>query len=188
MAEWLDWAGCSASSADSFLDWRPDPLADGLAKRALRHLTSERQMERLTFEATCLSLAERAIERLRVEMGQRSIDMSVGTAPLTTNLRRAIEWAEAHLSDQSLSVSGMARAAGLSASQFTVAFRAATRETPYAFVLRRRAERAVQMLRDSDRSIAQIAFDCGFSSSAHAGTVVKKHFGVTPGEIRRSLG
>ncbi|WP_299869892.1 helix-turn-helix domain-containing protein [uncultured Roseobacter sp.] len=183
MTEWMDWAGDGVLPSRTFLDWMPDPDADALARRALSLLARPEQASRLEFEALCLGLADRAVARFRRESTSY---VSSRAAACSRDISRAIEWAEAHLHERSLSVSQMAAAAGLSASRFNEVFRAATSETPYAFVIRRRAERAVDMLRENQLSIAQIAFKCGFSSQSHIGSVFRRRYGETPADIRRS--
>jgi AraC-like DNA-binding protein len=68
---------------------------------------------------------------------------------------------------------------------FAAQFRAATGIRPHEFVLRRRIERAQDMLRDSALPLAQVALDVGFQTQAHFTTVFRDHVQETPGRWRQ---
>nr|WP_289624529.1 AraC family transcriptional regulator [Sinorhizobium sp. 7-81] len=55
---------------------------------------------------------------------------------------------------------------------------------PYQFVLKRRVEQAQKLLSQSDLSIAEVAFRCGFSSQQHMTSVLNRKLGCTPGQVR----
>ena len=60
-------------------------------------------------------------------------------------------------------------------------------ESLSGYLLRRRLERAAQMLRgteSADRTIMQIAFDCGFNNASHFGQRFLAQYGSTPREFR----
>ncbi|QRG07320.1 helix-turn-helix transcriptional regulator [Xanthobacter dioxanivorans] len=99
-------------------------------------------------------------------------------------LERVKDYIEAHL-DRVLTLDEMARAAELSRIRFGAQFREATGVTPYAYVLHRRIAYAQTMLRDSDRSLAEIALLAGFSSQAHFTTLFGRLIGLSPGRWRR---
>ena len=63
-----------------------------------------------------------------------------------------------------LDVRSVAAAAYLSEAHFTRSFRAAFGETPHRYLQRRRVERAMFLLRDTERSVTDICFDVGFTS------------------------
>src|SRR3954451_24850776 len=63
-----------------------------------------------------------------------------------------------------LDVPALARAAHLSPAHFSRAFRAAFGETPHRYLLTRRLERAAALLRNTDRSVAEICFAVGLQS------------------------
>jgi len=180
MQEWMEWTNNGETRPRAFLDWKPDPQADNLARQALRYLAWPQSSNRLGFEAVCMGLADRAFDRFRNE-----VVSDARTTARRTDIQRAIDCAEAHLHDPSLSVTQMARSAGISASHFTDQFRTAMGETPYGFIMRGRGERAALMLRDKELPVVQIAFRCGFSSQSHLGSVLKRLYGMTPKQIRQ---
>lgn len=65
---------------------------------------------------------------------------------------------------QPLDVPALARIAHVSEAHFTRTFRAIFGETPHRYLQRRRVERAMFLLRESDRSVTDICFEVGFAS------------------------
>jgi AraC-like DNA-binding protein len=63
-----------------------------------------------------------------------------------------------------LDIPTLARIAYVSESHFIRVFRATFGETPHRYLQRRRVERAMFLLRESDRSVTDICFDVGFGS------------------------
>lgn len=102
-------------------------------------------------------------------------------------LRRIVQQIEADLPKR-ITVEELAETARLSRSHFSRAFQAATGEPPQEFIISRRLCRARDLLAATDRSIAAIAVDTGFSSHAHLTTAFKKRIGVTPARYRQSFG
>ena len=83
-----------------------------------------------------------------------------------------------------LSLSQLADLGGLSIPHFCRAFKQTTGCPPYAFIIRRRIERAKESLRYSDMPITNIALDCGFSSSSHFTNAFRREVGMSPGAYR----
>ncbi len=86
-----------------------------------------------------------------------------------------------------LTLQELAAEIGYSRSHFLRMFRATTGMTPHRYVLKRRVERARQLLEQVELSIAEVAFSCGFSSQAHLTVAFRNEFGITPAEYRRQL-
>ena len=105
--------------------------------------------------------------------------------PADRRLVRAIDYVETYL-DHDLSVDELARVATMSRSTLARAFRASTGEAVWAYVRRRRAERARELLATTTLPIAEVARRCGFASQPHLTRVFKAVFGITPGSVRRS--
>jgi AraC-like DNA-binding protein len=98
--------------------------------------------------------------------------------------RRVAEFVDANLADP-IRLHDLARAAGLSRMHFAAQFRAATGIRPHEFVVRRRIERAQDLLRSSQLSLAQVALGVGFQTQAHFTTVFRDHVHETPGRWRQ---
>src|SRR4249920_1951103 len=77
--------------------------------------------------------------------------------PPERHLLRAKDLVDARYAEP-IEVADMARAAGLSRAHFSREFRRAFGESPHAYLLTRRLERAAALLRATDRSVADICF------------------------------
>ncbi|MEM8792452.1 MAG: AraC family transcriptional regulator [Pseudomonadota bacterium] len=107
-----------------------------------------------------------------------------GVAPLEADrLARVVDFVDAHLKDPIL-IEDLAKEACLSQYHFCRRFRASMNTSPHAFVTARRIEIGRQMLSDGNKTLAEIAFNCGFSSQAHFTTQFKAHIGQPPGAYR----
>jgi AraC family transcriptional regulator len=108
-------------------------------------------------------------------------------APLTAaRLGRVREFVETRLSE-GFGLAEMAASAGLSAWHFSRAFKAATGQTPRAFVVARRIERAKRLLAETRMPLAEVARECGFADQAHLTTAFGRGTGCTPGAFRRGM-
>jgi AraC-like DNA-binding protein len=107
----------------------------------------------------------------------------VAYAPPARHLLRARDLADARYADP-LGVEDMASAAGLSRAHFTREFRRVFGESPHAYLLTRRLERAATLLRDTDRQIADICLSVGLTSLGSFTTSFTRTFGVSPAAYR----
>jgi AraC-like DNA-binding protein len=85
---------------------------------------------------------------------------------------------------QPLDVEALARTACMSAGHFSRSFRAAFGETPYQYLMTRRIERAMALLRRGDRSVTEVCFEVGCSSLGTFSTRFAELVGETPSEYR----
>jgi len=99
-------------------------------------------------------------------------------------LKRALDYVEARL-DKPVSLADVASSAGLTRMHFATQFRAATGMRPHDFVLRRRIDRAQELLRDPKLALVDVALSVGFQTQAHFTTVFKRFAGETPHRWRR---
>jgi AraC family transcriptional regulator len=99
-------------------------------------------------------------------------------------LRRVIEFVETNL-NHTIRMSDVAAKAGLSTSYFFHAFRTTVGESPYAYVVRRRIERAQELMLRTEKTLSEIALDCGLSDQAHLTRRFKRIAGMSPGAWRR---
>jgi len=100
-------------------------------------------------------------------------------------LRRAIEFVEANLAN-SVSTSEIAAATGLTRMHFAAQFKAATGLRPHEYLLRRRVERAQEMLTQTAMSVVDIALSVGFQSQSHFTVVFNRFVGRPPHAWRQS--
>ena len=81
----------------------------------------------------------------------------------------------------------LARIASYSPWHFIRAFHATYRETPHAFLVRQRLQRAQQLLRSSPLAIGEIALACGFENRCAFSRLFRKRFGTTASALRRRV-
>ncbi|HEY3106597.1 MAG TPA: helix-turn-helix transcriptional regulator [Gaiellaceae bacterium] len=106
--------------------------------------------------------------------------------PPARHLLRAKDLADARYFDP-LSVDDLARAAKLSRAHFSREFRRTFGESPHAYLLTRRLERAAALLRNTDRSVADICFAVGLQSVGSFTTSFTRTYGMSPTEYRASF-
>src|SRR5438046_10328918 len=84
-----------------------------------------------------------------------------------------------------LDVRAVASVAHLSRAHFIRSFRAVFGETPHRYLQRRRVERAMFLLRETDRSITDICFEVGFGSPGTFSRTFRDVVGRSPREYRK---
>lgn len=84
-----------------------------------------------------------------------------------------------------LNVEALARGAHMSAGHLSREFRRIYGESPYSYLMTRRIERAMTLLRRGDLSVTDICFEVGFSSLGTFSTRFKELVGVSPSSYRR---
>lgn len=84
-----------------------------------------------------------------------------------------------------LDIPALASVAHVSAAHFIRSFRAVFGETPHRYLQRRRVERAMFLLRTSDRSVTDICFEVGFSSLGTFSRTFSAIVGESPSAHRR---
>ena len=107
-------------------------------------------------------------------------------APPVRHLLRAKDLADARYFEP-LDVDDLARRAGLSRAHFSREFRRAFGESPHAYLLTRRLERAAALLRTTDRSVADICFAVGLRSVGSFTTSFTRTYGLSPTAYRETF-
>jgi AraC-like DNA-binding protein len=103
--------------------------------------------------------------------------------PPARHLLRARDLIDARYREP-LDVAAIARAAHLSPAHFSREFRRTFGETPHRYLLTRRMERAASLLRQTDRSVADICLTVGLSSVGSFTTSFGRTFGMSPTAYR----
>jgi AraC-like DNA-binding protein len=86
---------------------------------------------------------------------------------------------------QPLDVESLARGAHMSAGHLSRQFRLAYGESPYSYLMTRRIERAMALLRRGDLSVTEVCFEVGCSSLGTFSTRFTELVGVSPSTYRR---
>ena len=83
-----------------------------------------------------------------------------------------------------LDVRAVAAVAHLSEAHFSRSFRAVFGETPHRYLQRRRVERSMFLLRETDRSVTDVCLDVGFTSLGTFSRTFREIVGETPSDYR----
>ena len=89
---------------------------------------------------------------------------------------------------QPLDVPAIARVAHVSPAHFSRQFRATFGETPHRYLQRRRVERAMELLRETDRTVTEICFDVAFNSLGTFSRTFRAIVGEPPSAYRARFG
>jgi AraC family transcriptional regulator len=86
--------------------------------------------------------------------------------------------------DQDIKLADLAALLDMSQFHFSTLFKQAIGTSPYQYLLQQRIERAKQLLKQTDQSIVEIAFLCGFNSHSHLSKQFRQLTGTTPRQYR----
>ena len=101
-------------------------------------------------------------------------------------LRKVEDHVRAHLAEE-IPVETLAEVVELSPFHFSRVFKQATGMTPLQFVTRERVTRAQQLIRETSRTLIEVALEVGYSSPSHFAKIFHRVTGVTPTHFRSSL-
>lgn len=104
--------------------------------------------------------------------------------------RRVLAYIDAQLDTQAvepLTVGRLASLANLSEFHFARMFRVSMGCSVHGWITQRRVALARHLLTRTRLSLADVALACGLASASHLNTVVRKHLGVTPLQVRQSV-
>jgi len=107
---------------------------------------------------------------------------------LSSEAQRLVRKAMAYVQQnyqESLSRQDLARYVGMSDDYLTYCFRQELGMTPIAYLNRYRITQAKRLLKESDRTITQIALEVGFSDSGYFSRVFRREAGMSPDAFRR---
>jgi AraC family transcriptional regulator len=171
-----DLPGSEAAALSSGSNLKKDPQAESLARALLEANQVGSSLGHIYADSIGIAIVARLLasgsgtarfERLKV-------------AGLTQwRLKRVMEYVEANL-DQPLTLADLASAVGLSRMHFAAQFKAATGMRPHEYLLRRRIERAQQMMVETGTSLVDVALSVGFQTQSHFTTVFKRFSGQSP--------
>jgi AraC family transcriptional regulator len=101
-------------------------------------------------------------------------------------LKQVLDYIRDYL-DQNISLADLAALLNVSQFHFSHQFKQTLGVTPYQYLLQQRIERAKQLLKQSNRSITDIALLCGFNSHSHLSKQFRQVTGMTPKVYRLHL-
>lgn len=113
----------------------------------------------------------------------RDVRAPLPLGDIPAGLSRALDWLEHHYGE-SVSPSALARRAGLSPARLARLVKRIYGLTPSQLITRTRLDAASRLLRESDRSIAEIAVECGFYDHSAFTRAFRSATGQTPTQFR----
>ncbi|WP_201276873.1 AraC family transcriptional regulator [Microbulbifer sp. ALW1] len=137
--------------------------------------------EQLLLRNRVLQLLLIQIEKVVIQEDAADVSRSTGLGRLEPVLKYFQD-----SSKLSLTLDQAADLCGISRSHFSRLFHATLNLRYQDFLLKRKLQHAVQLLSTSNLRIADIAFQCEFSDSAHFCSKFKRVFGVTPQAFRKT--
>lgn len=164
---------------------RSDELLEQLIVEAWRTARLGLKQSAIYADQLALSIASRLIWLQNLDSGERPPAAPQDGGGLSSRQMRMIEdYVESQLNN-AITLDDLCGIAHLSRSYFVRQFKRSARISPHQFVLRRRIDRSKRLLRHSRKSIAQIAFECGFAHQEHLTQTFKRQTGTTPAEYRK---
>jgi AraC family transcriptional regulator len=130
------------------------------------------------------SLAMAVTTRLICYHSSASVEMRRPRKRLSDRrVRQVFDYIEVNLAEN-ISLGDLAAVVGLSVSHFKVLFREATGLSPHQYLIRRRVERAKNLLGESQLPISEIAAHTGFAHQSHLARHMHRVLGVSPRDLR----
>jgi AraC family transcriptional regulator len=168
----IESASVPASRSVALIDpmCAPAPRIEAICRQIMLEMANPDRCARLMLDALVDALAIRLL-RNHSNISQ-SVEFAAESSPNWRDWRlaRAIDYLEAHLAED-VGLHEMAAEVGLSVTHLTTLFRDGTGAPPHRYLMRRRFERACELLGDPSLSIGDVAYRCGFANSQHlAGT------------------
>jgi AraC family transcriptional regulator len=178
--------GVNVDAIATSIDGRPKGLLelDALVSSVVDLLNTAKQQLDVNREAARDSIS-RASSLLWVEINktpERSLPRR--RALLGWQIRRVRDYIDAHLGGR-IRVADLSALVQRSEAHFARAFKRTFGVTPHVYVLRRRVEKASQLMLVSDNSLSDIALACGMADQPHLCKIFRQLTGQTPAAWRR---
>jgi AraC-like DNA-binding protein len=102
------------------------------------------------------------------------------------SVNKALEFLNEHYGEK-ISIHDMATAASCSVSHFSRIFKEETGIAPSDYIMMVRLDYAKRMLRSDEKTLTQVALDCGFNSSSYFSHCFSRAFNISPSDFKKSL-
>ncbi|BBZ37938.1 AraC family transcriptional regulator [Mycobacterium conspicuum] len=163
-----------------------DPLVEHICRQITREMNSPDGCSRMMIDSLGQQLVVRLLRQHSSVSGSKAFAARSGAGYRDWRVRRAIEYLDAHLCDD-VGLNDVAKVVGLSTARLAGLFREGTGEPPHRWLMNRRFMRACELLGRPSLTITEIAHQCGFASSQHLATVMRRRLGTTPTAYRSHL-
>jgi AraC family transcriptional regulator len=159
-----------------------DPQLEAIAMLVLTELKQENLGSSLYIDSLTNVLAVRLLRQYSASKPHLAV--YEGGLP-QRQLQQILEYIHAHL-ERDIKLADLAGAIGISQFHFSHLFKQSIGTSPHQYLIQQRIERAQQLLKQTDRSIVDIAFECGFNSHSHLSKQFRQLTGMTPKSYRSS--
>ena len=160
---------------------KPDPLIQHIALNIKANLDSD-SYDRLYSESLYRALS---LHLLRNYSTRQFVLNELGGLP-KYKLKQAIDYINDNL-DEKINIYDIAKLVDISNYYFCRMFHASMGISPYQYVLKQRVTKAKDLIKNSKLTLADIAYECGFSSQSQMTQHFRKQLGVTPKVYRNRL-
>ncbi|QIB64607.1 AraC family transcriptional regulator [Kineobactrum salinum] len=172
----------TGQACDFYLAAMPLKAEMAMAARALLECNIDRSVQHLYVEAKALELLSYSFEILH-GMARPASQRHQISARDIRRLREAHELISAHYINP-LTIKEIARRVGVNEPKLCVGFKSLFGLTIYELTQKLRMSHALDLLRDSEMSITQIAFDVGYEHPSNFATAFKRITGISPTAAR----
>lgn len=159
-----------------------NPQLEAIALLLLTELKQDNLGGRLYIESLANLLAVQLLRQYSTSQSHLSVYES---GLPQRQLQQVLDYIHDHL-EQDIKLADLAKLLGISQFHFSHLFKQAVGIAPYQYLLGQRIERAKQLLKQTDQSVIEIAFSCGFSSHSHLSKQFRQMTGLTPTAYRAS--
>ncbi|MDX2213814.1 MAG: AraC family transcriptional regulator [Oculatellaceae cyanobacterium bins.114] len=157
-----------------------DPQIEAIGMLLLAELKQGNLGGKLYIDSLANVLAVHLLRQYTVTQPQLTV--YEGGIP-TRQLEQVLEFINNCL-DQDIKLADLAALLDMSQFHFSHLFKQSIGIAPYQYLLQQRIERAKQLLKQTDQSISEIAFSCGFNSHSHLSKQFRQLTGMTPRAYR----
>lgn len=178
----------SLASFDSFslspfimLSGHDKELADDLCERALSEFSKNQAMIYGKIFSCINSLLELCASAINNRLGKRDIHIAHERA---LHISNAVYYITENASSK-IPLAKVSRSAMMSERSFTDKFKLTVGQTYHSYLVSVRMAKAVDLLRYTNKSIAEISDECGFSNNGHFTNVCTELFSMSPLALRR---
>ncbi len=153
------------------------------AEELLRHMVDAHGARRLILLLELLELLAASEELLEIASEGFRLEL---TEQFSDRVGKALTHIAEHFAEH-VSVQSCAHLIGLSNSAFSRLFKRCTGQTLPNYVNQFRIARACRLLAETDMTVMQIGYACGYASPAHFQRQFKKHAHYTPSDYRKRV-
>ena len=158
-----------------------DPIIAQMGRLVAQELEAPSGGSRMMLDSVSLALTVRML-RTWSSLPERAELPTPGLAPWQE--KRAIELIQTRYAEN-LTIADLAAVARLSPFHFIRSFKRSVGRPPHQYLTNIRMERARVLLKTTNLTITDVAFETGYQSSGHFASIFRRHYGMTPTAYRR---